>query len=423
MLALGQELPPEWVLRRAATRQELEAVAACHTANFDEVDAVSIQYSLWQRPGNRPSDCFFIAERATGMVLSSINLQRETWTYEGIPLPVAEAAMVSTRAAYRGRGLVRALFEGYHRLARQEGCVLSLIEGIPYFYRQFGYEYMIPTEGGLTLRPEQVPPPAPVAPPLAVRRATPEDMPALLRLCAEAVRNLAVAAVLPAEVWRYQDDQPPEATDGKITLVVAQGEEVRGYARLMAVEHDFHQGVSVCEASLTGREECLVMLRFLAEMALRERQEHLVHIALPRSFPLYGVAQELGGTPRRPYACLVRVLDAVRLLLTIAPALQARLAASAHAGLTRVVTLNLYTHALALRFRQGRLETVDAVPPPARGGDVSAPSAVMPMLWLGHRSLAELLDIYPDAFCREAEMREIVSILFPKRESWVCTLF
>jgi hypothetical protein len=45
------------------------------------------------------------------------------------------------------------------------------------------------------------------------------------------------------------------------------------------------------------------------------------------------------------------------------------------------------------------------------------------MLWLGHRSLAELLDIYPDAFCREAEMREIVSILFPKRESWVCTLF
>ena len=70
---------------------------------------------------------------------------RHAWSFAGILFGVTRAEMVATEPSYRRRGLVRALFEMVHARGAAEGHLLSAITGIPYFYRQFGYE---PTSTG-----------------------------------------------------------------------------------------------------------------------------------------------------------------------------------------------------------------------------------------------------------------------------------
>ena len=58
-------------------------------------------------------------------------------------LIVAMLEMVATHPEYRHRGLVRAQIRRFHEVVRERGFDLSLIEGIPYYYRQYGYGYAI----------------------------------------------------------------------------------------------------------------------------------------------------------------------------------------------------------------------------------------------------------------------------------------
>ncbi|HET8844932.1 MAG TPA: GNAT family N-acetyltransferase, partial [Ktedonobacteraceae bacterium] len=71
-----------------------------------------------------------------------------TWEYGGTPFRVGRPEIVATQPAYRQRGLVRALFEELHKRSQAEGDLAQVITGIPYFYRQFGYEYALDLSGG-----------------------------------------------------------------------------------------------------------------------------------------------------------------------------------------------------------------------------------------------------------------------------------
>src|SRR5690242_6166113 len=74
-------------------------------------------------------------------------LWRHEWSYEGIPFGVGRPEIVASDPTYRRRGLIRALFETIHARSAAEGHLVQGITGIPYFYRQFGYEYVLDLEG------------------------------------------------------------------------------------------------------------------------------------------------------------------------------------------------------------------------------------------------------------------------------------
>ena len=82
---------------------------------------------------------------------------RLTWEYEGIPFDVGQPEIVASDPDYRRRGLIRALFELVHTRNAEEGRLVTAITGIPYFYRQFGYEYVLDLDAGRTTYIAQIP--------------------------------------------------------------------------------------------------------------------------------------------------------------------------------------------------------------------------------------------------------------------------
>ena len=77
---------------------------------------------------------------ASGKIVSSLNLISQTWSYAGIPFGVGRPELVGMLPEYRNRGLVRLQFEVVHGWSAQRGELVQAITGIPYYYRQFGYE-------------------------------------------------------------------------------------------------------------------------------------------------------------------------------------------------------------------------------------------------------------------------------------------
>ena len=71
----------------------------------------------------------------------------QTWSYAGIEFGVGQPELMGTHPDYRRRGLVRAQFKTIHR-SSERGESLQVIAGIPWYYRQFGYEIALTLGGG-----------------------------------------------------------------------------------------------------------------------------------------------------------------------------------------------------------------------------------------------------------------------------------
>ncbi len=85
--------------------------------------------------------------KAGNPLVASTCLLRQEWNYEGIPFMLGRPEIVASDPAYRKRGLIRAIFEMLHTRSAAEGHLVQGITGIPYFYRQFGYEYALDLDG------------------------------------------------------------------------------------------------------------------------------------------------------------------------------------------------------------------------------------------------------------------------------------
>jgi predicted N-acetyltransferase YhbS len=177
-------------LSTAASEEDVERVAAFNSSIHDPDVGTLIRSLFLHHPATSGRDLFFVADEESGEVVSSLCFIPWMWAYGPVEIPAGELGMVGTAEAYRHRGLVRTQVDAFKRRLRQRGCLLSHIQGIPYFYRQFGYEHAPPLEAGLRLELRRVP--RSPEPPFTLRLATPEDIPALQRLYDEAARDLTI---------------------------------------------------------------------------------------------------------------------------------------------------------------------------------------------------------------------------------------
>jgi hypothetical protein len=86
-----------------------------------------------------------------GRIISSLNLISQTWAYDGIPFAVGRPELVATLPEYRRRGLVRQQMALIHQKSAARGELVQAITGIPWYYRQFGYEMGLDLGGGRQL--------------------------------------------------------------------------------------------------------------------------------------------------------------------------------------------------------------------------------------------------------------------------------
>ncbi|MBI1881681.1 MAG: GNAT family N-acetyltransferase, partial [Chloroflexi bacterium] len=209
-LSLPRPLADGLILRRA-TPADTEAIAALNARILAEEEELPQWLKAWTydlmsgcHPTTTAADFILGEDTHTAQIVSSACLIPQVWLYEDIPFGVGRPELVATDPAYRRRGLMRAIFEALHALSAAQGHLAQGITGIPWFYRQFGYEYALPLGGSRSLKLGDVPALKEAGTePYQIRPATEADIPILMDLYQRQCAGKLVTAQIDEVRWRY----------------------------------------------------------------------------------------------------------------------------------------------------------------------------------------------------------------------------
>ncbi len=433
-------------LRRATVR-DAEALIAFNADVHREPGAAAPDRGIetWTRdfferphPTVRIEDFLVVEEVARGAIVSSLNLIPQTWSIGGVRFGVGRIELVGTHPDYRRRGLIRRQFEVVHRWCAERDLPVQGITGIPWFYRQFGYEMTLALAGGRRGFVAHIPQLGPdEADPYQVRPATEADLSFVDRVYDAARSRSLVWCERDAAIWRHelQGRREPSAEHSRIAVVERRVLDGRAAAPVGAVVHiarlwgpslgvrlfELEPGAAYLEATPT-------VLRYLArvgeEYARRDGgQFDRYYCALGEDHPAYHAAPDAFPVAARPYAWYIRVADLPAFVRRLAPVLDDRLAASPAAGYTGVLDLDFYRAAVRLTFQRGRLTGSEPLASGATGPvRARLPDLTVLHLLFGHRSLAELEHAHADCLVSEGPARTLLEALFPKAISRVWPL-
>jgi len=378
-------------------------------------------------------------------VVACTCLWRHRWSYGGIEFGVGRPENVATDPAYRNRGLVRALFDMVHARSAAEGHLVQAITGIPYFYRQFGYEYVLDLGGRrrvpLMAMPEQK---DGEQTQYSLRLATRNDLPLITTLYNQGRRGSLVWHEATAAYWDYhiagwadpvvqEEGTTRIGLSGQLHLIVDQDGRSCGYTWLAAKR--WASDLRVYALELTSQMHWPTVMPDVLR-AFRQHGAALpvvdadtepfraISLYLGRTHPAYAVLGErLAPHYEPPYAWYLRVPDVLAFIQHIAPVLEERLATSLLTGHTGELKIDFYRGGLRLGFDQGKLVTVEPWRAPAYGDQAQAgcPPLLFLQLLFGYRSLAELQAVFPDVWASE-EAVLLINTLFPKQPSTVYSL-
>ncbi len=427
------------IIRRLqdADREQLNAMYSeiFHPNVVITTDAVINNH--WRVGGK---DLFIVVEdTATTQVVSSIGLLGKPATYEGIPFTIGNPEWVLTRPEYRFKGLIRAQFEVLHEWSEARGDLMQIISGIPNYYRQFGYDMALEMpQGRVGFAPSVPMLKEGETEPYRCRPATPDDAAFMAGISATARARYAVTDVSDAahfEGLALHTQHAPQPMMYLDIIETSEGEPV-GYLGYGGSLFEHQLGIRHFElkAGVSWLSVALPIVRYLcargAEIAERDGNQFATfNFLLGTGHPAYDVMHDLLSRHLPSYAWYVRIRDLAGFIRHVAPALEARLAASPLVGHTGFLRLNFYRHGLKLTFVQGKLVTVEPWQPqpgdgPDNEGDAAFPNLTFYQLLLGYRSLEEMEAAMPD--CRSIGGRSIgdgtralLHAIFPKRVSHI----
>ena len=401
-------------LKSLADLNDAERLAIYNGQIFGQGVAEMTRSLILHHPATRLHHWLYIEDEASEQIVSSLCLIPWTWRYEDVTLKSGEMGIVSTLESYRNRGLIRVMVGRFKELLREEGCDLSHIQGIPYFYRQFGYEYALPLEAQWQIELRNIPDTAEAQP---FRRATAEDIPVLTLLYDETTANLNISTLRSADIWRFMlENTVGTDVEGETWLMLDDANQPTGYFRLM--RHGFGEGLIVSETSRLNNESAKGLLGWLKATAL-ERNKPYVRLNLPVNNDLLTAARGFGAHDSGGYAWQIYIPDVAGLLRNLSPVLERRIAGSPFAGLSRKIILNLYREAFEIEFEGGKLLGVNTIGFSDDGAIRLPPNLLAPLV-LGYHSHRELRQMYPDVAIW-GEFQPLVDVLFPKMESFIYT--
>ncbi|MBN1977241.1 MAG: GNAT family N-acetyltransferase [Anaerolineae bacterium] len=407
------------LILRTANADDVERVAAFNGKIHGELVETMTSRLFLHHPNTHLDDLIFVEDEQSGEVVSSLCLIPWTWRCEDVEIPAGEMGIVGTLEGYRGRGLIRKQVEVFKQRLRERGCLLSQIQGIPYYYRQFGYEYALPLEPWLTLQARQIPDPP--EPAFTFRQAALDDVSTLVRLYDEAAQDLAIHAARDEAIWRYLLANTKGTEMERDTLLIQYpGGQTAGYACIP--HHHFGEDLNVNEVSRLSYDAALATLQHVKQLCI-ERQKPGIRLNLALGCTLAQVALSLGGRDDGAYAWQIHVPDVAALLRALAPVLERRVAASPLAGLTQDVRMCLYRETIRLRFAAGKVTEVANVGFTTWHAEpIRFPPLQFVPLVLGYRTWQELKAAFPDVDVAPGS-RLLVDTLFPKTESFIYTVY
>ena len=379
------------------------------------------------------SDHTLVEDVSSRRIVSFMGLISQTWSYGGIPFGCGQVEAVVTRPEYRRRGLVRSQIEVLHALSASRGELMQFIFGIPWFYRQFGYEYALHHfGGGARIDLNDFPPLARDAIELYnIRPATSDDLAFLKKVYEYACNRQPLAATKSDAEWAYYlRGYSANSFGSRKWLVIERldGETV-GYVQYYTVGGYSWADKKHIDVMQLELKPGVGYLDVVAAVLRKMKEIGIAEFAIEPAKAFHGVMLELGTdhpaykvlpTPyisKDDRALYVRIPQVVAFLRHVSPALERNLIGTVAEGYTGELTVDLFKSGVRFTFDRGR---IDDIADTEGGGEARFPDLTFLKLLCGYRRCAELMAAYPDCSVPPAAATLLDSLFPPnKTNPWL----
>ncbi|MGY5854422.1 MAG: GNAT family N-acetyltransferase [Candidatus Thorarchaeota archaeon] len=409
------------------TDEEIEELIKFTDSVHEEDDSVYLRRLIENLPDFGRQSNYYIKDSDKGLIVSSINAIPSVWDYDGIPLRNLEMGFVGTLQEYRRKGLVRVLYSYFDRQLQEGEYDISTIQGIPHFYRQFGYDFLLPLGRNVVIRADQIPAASTDPPPqymnINVRNATTGDLQEIANLYDELGARLQVSVRRDERLWEVQERLKIEDEKQFETMVLEHDGKIDGYFRVL-VRGDEKQApygvfVHVTESSIRSLDSVMRTLQFLRAKAV-SLGLYLVLVPGTVQSNLARMALDFHGKMSVGWKHQVRFPDILRFLNKIRPVMERRIKGTMFENLTRQIFINTHTNCFELNFENGKVGEIQDIGAPESGTkrSIRTSQSDFVRLILGEYTIEEI-NLTNIDFIIQGGWRELVTTIFPKGESYI----
>ncbi|MFW9909831.1 MAG: GNAT family N-acetyltransferase, partial [Candidatus Thorarchaeota archaeon] len=369
----------------------------------------------------------YIRHLDSGRIASSITAFPCTWSYDDLELRNLEMCFVGTLEPHRKKGLFSILYGHIDRLLKEDAYDITSVQGVPYLYRKFGYDLIIPSWNTINLPVDAIQAITletyPKMSDIIVRSTEENDLPSMMTLLDETNRKLLVSTVRSKDLWLRQERLRMYETNGFESKVLVIDGAVDGYFRLM--ERISSQGekqirlLIIRESCIRSYESVMRALYYLKELA-NEKDASVVAISGDLWSNLAAAAHDLGGRHDLIWKHQIRIPDFTHFLNRIRPVLEKRLKGTMFEHLTKEIFINTYRNCFRLSFVDGALQPIEDIgmQPPNAYPDVRLlPDSFMRLIF-GEFSVDDLHRQNLDCIVTRGN-RLLMDTLFPVRKSFL----
>ncbi|MDA1192959.1 MAG: GNAT family N-acetyltransferase [Candidatus Poribacteria bacterium] len=387
-------------------------------ATPDDTDAVAEFFGKWlhvavdpwmrdlmdDHPSPHTVEIAVVEDPKAKLIVSATGFISQVWRYQGVKFPFGWVECVATHEDYRRRGYVRRTIDVAHAISASRGELMQGITGIPWYYRQFGYELAMPLNGGRVVRFEDAP---------SLNEG--ESEPFVLRAATENddnfIRDMYETQVIPRQTfvahrdatqWAYEFRGRREGSYRRhewLVIESARGERVgyieygpflwEGRMPINQIEIDPRHGwLNVLPSALRG------FIALSREFAVTKKQELAESLLFFMSLehPSYGYYSTSKTVIMEPLRWYIRIPDVVALLRAWRPALETNLLGTVAEGYTGRLTINFYRGGLVIEFERGNITKIDPwTPGNGWEGSAALPEHAFCKLICGLKRLDELI--------------------------------
>lgn len=400
----------EYTFSKPETDEDYEALYMVMDAVFGDEDVRSITRRFVEHHPEMNKEHFFVVKHGNRAV-AGLLLVPQVWKLGEVELKVAEMGCVGTDPEHRRKGVQWILNNEFDKYSRENGFDLCALAGIPYFYRQFGYQYAVELDYSTELKVEELPE---MDTGIKVEKFEETHIDVADEILRKTQERYLVKSVRTKGIWRMQQTTGTYGGEPYEADVFTREEEIAGYCRYVIDEEK--KTINIKELGISenaSAEEIAAAIRKQAsEKGLTELKTGLSHMD---EFSRYLISR--GAKTNRPYAWQVKIIDLPGYISKIKPVLEQRIENSEYMGLSRDITINFWKYAVKMKIEEGKIVSIERTFGEKDRTIGLNPYAFM-KLALGYKSRMELEKMYPD-FRVQGDLGGLIDVMFPKQSSYI----
>ncbi len=341
-------------------------------------------------------------------IISSMAFLPLNWHFGTVTLKIAEMGMVGTIEKYRGQGLFGKMNEVYEQALIDNGYFVSALRGIPYYYRKFGYEFLLPLNQRVNLLSDKIP--KDEIKHLRIRKANQGDIPIIQDLYESIYKDSLILHKFDSAnfVDKYLND---EISDFKFSTYIIEGAEPVAF---FSVGSPFGASKDLILSSEMTADQLIKCFQFLKSI---NDKEIVIDQNLETTISRYAV--DLGGKKNIGWEWQIKILSYQKFFEAIRPVLEKRIKTSKFDKLSKIVSISNYRENIRIEFNNGLIKKIeiDTGYPDRKTCDLRIPGTMLMKLLFGHKSIKDINQLVPDAMVKSGS-EELIDILFPKMQSY-----